>query len=240
MPITERNGRIDSTQIHHIRGSKVVIKNQAVAANDTTTDVTTTIVAALWTLGRTGAWVQNIVSAGMYKEGVMVKANDDYEIAVVTNVGKNAIGADGEEVYARLAEAAGAYTLEYYTLDDAGVEAPYTFAAAEAIDFCFGYRFKFEDMPDNVQTFGLSLNDDPAGAAPIQRDVLTVSAINTLSALTKTPLDLTNVIVYVNGVANYQPHLHFTVVGTAVTRDPAEAWYNLLPGYDIMVEYTAY
>jgi hypothetical protein len=48
----------------------------------------------------------------------------------------------GNEIYARLTEASGVYSLVYYSMV-AGVETAYSFGSATAIDFEFNYRFDF-------------------------------------------------------------------------------------------------
>lgn len=59
------------------------------------------------------------------------------------------IGSDGHEVYGRLTEAAGVYTVTFYSKDTLGVEQPHTVADATTIDFQYPSRFDFLTVAEN-------------------------------------------------------------------------------------------
>jgi len=65
---------------------------------------------------------------------------------------------------------------------------------------------------------------------------VTVTALNTLSALPAVPADLTAVVMYVNGMA-HGVGSDFTVVGTTITWNSVSAGYDILPGDVITVMY---
>jgi hypothetical protein len=135
----------------------------------------------------------------------------------------------GNEVYGRLTEAAGVYTLSYYSLQS-GVETAYSFTST-SIDFYLNYNYLFKNIPNdaNIRLRAVPVGEDPSSQSgrPIRNERVTVSALNTLANLAKTPIDNT-VALYVNGKAEHEgASAAFTRVGKVLTWDATDAEYDL-------------
>lgn len=108
----------------------------------------------------------------------------------------------GNELYGRLSESAGAYSLSYYSLV-AGVETGFNFTAPKNIDFRFNYRFDGASLPTDfvLSANARSVNQDPSGrgGGSPYAEKLTVTALNTLTDLAKTPAANTTLRLIVNG-----------------------------------------
>lgn len=108
------------------------------------------------------------------------------------------------EVYARLTESNGAYTLSFFTLSDAGVETAYSFPASTPIDVEFVYRFDFWRLPADaiIGVTTRSIGNDPATiAARPNPERLVATATNTLPTLSKRPISAADVQLIVNGLS---------------------------------------
>jgi hypothetical protein len=140
-----------------------------------------------------------------------------------------------------LTEAAGVYTLAFFTLDDAGTETAVALDTADLdIDLAVLYRFKFEDQPEAGEIATLNIKDDPITVAPIIVEPFTITTDNTFPALAKTPTNAGEVIVHLQGRQHHEAHGAFTLAGTTVTRVPGTAGYNALAGYKGYYEYRAF
>jgi hypothetical protein len=136
--------------------------------------------------------------------------------------------AAGNEVYGRLTFAAGAYTLALYTAPG-GVQTVYAPAAPVTLDFSTQYLYTFELLPHDfaVAENAKYVGDDPASTAGrVNEQLLTVTALNTLS-LMSFPYTTGPVSLNVNGQVISSLLGAFTVAGTGITWLPAVAGYNL-------------
>lgn len=171
-----------------------------VATSDT---VTTVLGTALSSAAVGGGSVPLVVSPNDTTPGVITTApNNRVEIWDDTTKLKIEDGA-GNEVYGRITEAAGVYTLSYYSLV-AGAETAFTFDGRD-IEFCFNYRFTFKDISGDCILYSPSrnVNDDPTvnKQGICYGECLTVTALNTLSDLTYNPSAFPCFHLTVNGVA---------------------------------------
>lgn len=175
------------------------------AANNTV--ITTALTTALGTAGNdsnTGAAVSvPLQIAGTGGVGVITTTSTN-RVKIIRADNKNdVIGANNAEVYARLTEASGVYTLNYFTLQG-GVETAHAFAATINIDFLIPYRFDFARLPLDalLAVPATNVSDDAtAGAAPKSyTEQLIPTATNTLPVLTRTPDTIANLILYINGI----------------------------------------
>ena len=115
-----------------------------------------------------------------------VVTNIVVEIFDATSKDKIIADYEGNEVYGKITEAAGVYTLNYHYLNNAGAEQNYTFAATN-IDIAVLYRYDLDTLP---QDFAVKANtfvsqDGNAGnntTSLIQQ--LTVTGINTVTTAT--------------------------------------------------------
>lgn len=173
------------------------------SANGGSTVATAALTTALSTAGENGVSVPVQASASNGLGVITTGASNRCELYAATSKNKLLAG-NGEEVYARLTEAAGVYTLTYYTLADTGVETAYSFAGATSIDVEFSYRFDFARLPsDAIIAIGTrNIAQDPGNEAGRQyRERLTVTGTNAINALTKAPVDAGSVVLFVNGVS---------------------------------------
>lgn len=199
--------------------------------------VTTAVTTALGTAGDGGVAVPLAVATAT-AAGVVTTGNNRVEVYNATTQEKISIA--GNEIYARITEAAGVYTLSYFSVV-AGVETATTLDSAYTLDFEFPYQFTFVTYPREaaVAIKARNVSDDPKSAAKPFYETVAVTATNTLAALTATPVDLTQVKMTVNGQTLYAP-LHFTVVGTAVTVNAGTIGYNIETTDLVYVEYLKY
>lgn len=220
---------IKSKQIEKFLAASIQITGfTAAGADDVVTSVVTT---ALSTAGNGGVSVPLQVSSGVEGLGVITTAPSN-RIEIWANATKDKINdGAGEEVYGRLTESGGVYTLTYYSLNSTtGAETAYSFSSSTSIDFEFNYRFDFArfptDAPIQVQT--RNVTQDPAGAGRLHAEKLTVTAQNTISNLTYTPTSASTVCLIVNE-ANYYTFspAPFSVAGKAITWNASNAGFNI-------------
>jgi hypothetical protein len=136
---------------------------------------------------------------------------------------------------------AGVVTLTYYYLVG-GVETSYTFPSATTIDFEFNYRFEFKDLPTDaiIAIKQRNVQDDVANTGgKLKVEKLTVSSLNTISALSVTPVAGKNVRLLVNGypVDSISTSPAFTVVGTAITWNSSNADWDVETTDEVIAEY---
>lgn len=154
---------------------------------------------------------------------------------------------DGDEVYGKITESSGAYTISYFSLNTSGVETSYTFASSTAIDFLFVYRFDFYRVPANFATaypigdINLPSTGGGGSSANWFTEKLPVTALNTITALTKTPTSATNVFLLVNGKVENAfggASAAFSVSGKNITWSAVNAGYSILDSsWDVIAYY---
>ena len=207
-----------------------------------TSDITTTLTTLLSTAGRGGVPVPVQVSTGDNTVGVITTAPLNKILIRDNATQKPLADALGNEVYGRITEAAGVYSLALF-VEIAGTETAYTPASPVAIDFYPHYRFEIEDLPANFAiATPVSVTDDPSEVTTKQEnftELLTVTALNTVSNLTNTPDDLANLTLFVNGQAvDSLGGTNFTVAGLVITLIPAGIGYDIAPGDRVVASYT--
>jgi hypothetical protein len=146
------------------------------------------------------------------------------------------------EVYGRLTQAAGVYTLSLYSIIS-GIETSYVPALAVVIDFVTSYKYSFEHLPEDALV-GSSIRhvgDDPvAGAQRTKDELVTVTAINVLALLSTSYVVGGFVTLTVNGQVIDRfggVAAAFTVVGTTITWSAVNAGFSLVPGDRVVAEY---
>lgn len=189
-------------QIIKILAANIRISN--FTANGVDDVVTAVVTTALGTAGDGGRSVPLQVSANTASMGVIVAAPQN-RVEIYDATTKDKISSSGgDEVYGRLVEASGVYTLSYFTLPDSGTEAAYTFSTNRAIDFEFSYRFDFDRFPSDA-VVGVStrnVSQDPASTAgALFVEQLAVTGPNAIASLTRTPTSAGVVMLIVNGVS---------------------------------------
>lgn len=156
-----------------------------------------------------------------------------------SSTGLKLVDALNNEVYGRLT---GTYDLALFSAV-AGVDTSYTPAAITTIDFEVAYQFSFEKLPATALTNveARYVGDDPvASGATSRAELLTVTALNTLSALTTAPNLTRQIKINVNGqmVSSLLSPAPFTVAGTTVTWNAVNAGFSLATTDQVVAEYT--
>ncbi|TFI51023.1 hypothetical protein BLD44_028520 [Mastigocladus laminosus UU774] len=197
-------------------------------ANGTSDVITTPLTTALTTAGDSGVAVPLQVASSSQIGVVTGASTYVYNRASQEPV----LDASGNKVYARVTEASGVYTLSYYSLVS-GTETAYSFASDTVIDFGIVYSFDFYRVPKNFAV-AYPVGDiniyKPSGGGTGQRvfsEPLTVTALNTVSNLTYTPVASNLVVLYINGVQENSYGSAFTVSGKSVTINPTNLKYNV-------------
>jgi hypothetical protein len=235
--------RLSSKQIIKLADGFIRVLN--LSASGGSNVVTTLITTALSTAGDNGVAVPLQVASNTAM-GVVTNVT----IPIFSNLTKRAIidtavaDASSNEVYGKLTESGGVYTVSYFSLIN-GTETAYSFPSATAIDFLIPYRFDFERLPKN---FAISypigdVNLPSVGSSPQAswfRESLNVTATNTISLLTKTPVSNTDVFLYVNGL-EMPPYggasADFSVTLKTITWNANNAGYNLATTDKVTVAY---
>jgi hypothetical protein len=146
----------------------------------------------------------------------------------------------GNEVYGRITHAAGVYTLAYFSRIN-GVETAYTMPATQ-IDFEFTYVYTFASFPTQGVTGVRSrrVTDDIGSAGLMFAEALTVTGLNTIAALTKTPVAAGDLKVIVNGKVHRSFGGDFTLASKTITWVPVAAGYNLETTDEVSAEYRTF
>lgn len=213
------------------------VKVSGFTAVGTSNVVTTAITTALNTAGHGGSSVPLRVSTASVSGVITTGANNRCEVYHATTKAKIKDGS-GNEVYARLTESSNVYTLTYFSLV-AGVETAYTFAST-SIDFDFGYRFEFGDLPDDfaisVTTKNVANDPSSSGSIPFS-EVLFITGTNTIDPLTKTPLGAVKLFVNNLAYSTIESPAPFTVSGKVITWSAVNAGFPLATTDKTYAEY---
>jgi hypothetical protein len=166
----------------HFDGLFVISGLASGAASSTV--ITTQLTAAVSTAGKGGVSVPLQVG-GTGTEGVITNTI----VEVFNSTSKDKIIADGEgnEVYGKISEAGGVYTLSYFYLTNAGTETAYTFASTQNVDFTVRYRYSLKNLPEDFATRASTFISQDAGSVGAITSIiqqLTVTGTNTITALT--------------------------------------------------------
>lgn len=192
--------------------------------------ITTDLTTILTTAGSGGAAVPLVVSPDDQTLGVITTGVSN-RIEIWDNTSRLKIqDGDGNEVYGRITEAAGVYTISYYSIV-AGTETAFSFDGRD-IDFSVNYRFDFNRFPGDCATSITSrnVNDDPETGVNGRHvcEELPVTALNTITSLTFLPATGPGVTFHVNhigyGAGGSSP---FTLTGKVVTWDDVAGQYDI-------------
>lgn len=201
------------------------IRVSAFAASSSSNVVTTAITTALSTAGSGGVSVPLQISTGESVIGVITSSSSNRVEIYDTTTKDKLQDADANEVYARLTQSAGVYTLSYYSLVG-GTETSYTFPSSTNIDFEFNYRFDFDRYPADaaisIGTRNISQDPRSSGGSPFS-ELVTVTAQNTLANLTKPPVVSSTIALFVNGEAFDSFSGAFSLSGQALTWSSSNA-----------------
>jgi len=207
----------------------------------TSTVITTALTTAANTAGRNGTQVPVQVFTSTTRGFITTGTNQCTLWNATTR--ERVKDASGNVAFARLTQAAGVYTATYFTMVGA-VETAFTFPST-SIDLFVPYRFEFGALPiDYAIRFSQRyLSEDAApggGGTPVNTfsEILTVTALNTVSNLTKTPIAANLVRFSINeAIADALAGGNFSVSGLVCTYSEANAGYPLLTTYRVTAFY---
>lgn len=231
--------RLKAKQIKKYLAASIRISGLTATISNTSTNVTSVVTNSLLTAGYNGQAVPLIISNSETAPGIITSTNNRCELYYTTN--GNKIEYQGNEVYGRLTQSSGVYTLSYFYLL-AGVETAYTIPSTTTIDFEFNYRFEFKDLPTDaiIATKQRYIQDDIASIGGRERtEKLTVSSLNSISALSVTPLAGTSIKLIINGYVldSLSTSPAFTIVGTAVTWNSSNADWDVETTDEVFANY---
>ena len=134
---------------------------------------------------------------------------------------------DGTEVYGRLTEAAGVYTVTYFYMNAAGTETAYTAFAGETAELFVPYQFTFADLPNSALIkLGFADANSTSTAQLNAQALLTPTATDTIPNLPTAAAGAVN--YYVNGkMEDEQAGGAVSRTGQAVTWSAVNAGYNV-------------
>lgn len=196
------------------------VSNSTVTATNNSKVVTAEVTTAVGTLP--------LQLASATQMGVVTNPYGNDRVEVWDNATKEKLkDANNNEVYGRLTEAAGVYTLSFYTLV-AGVETAYTFGANTPIDYQFAYQYDFANLPSDVivKFPQVAINNDPERGGILVQELLTITATNTINNLTFAPKNVNQVLFFVNRTIVTTLD-GITVAGQAITVTPATLGYDI-------------
>ncbi len=194
-------------------------------ATGTSSVVTTALTTALETAGDNGRAVPFRVASST-DTGVIATGNNI--VGVYNEDGDRISNDEGLEVYGRVTQASGVYTVSYF-ISDEGVETAYNIGAAQTLRLSVPYKFSFHDLPADaiVGTETRFVQNDPSNGSPQFQENLTVTGANTLSQVTRVVNTNRPVSLVVNSLAHPRETGVFTVAGKVITWVPAVAGYDL-------------
>ncbi len=150
--------RFKAKQIRQVLSAFVAVNG--FSATGTEDVATPEITTALSSAGRGNIAVPLQVSAGPDGSGVVTSGNNRVLIYDATTKDK-LVNSNDNEVFGRITEAAGVYTISYFTLES-GVETAHDIGTVD-IDYQFAYRYEFKDLPADALILVPQRNvaDDP-------------------------------------------------------------------------------
>jgi hypothetical protein len=205
------------------------------------TNVSSAISTILNTAGNGGVPVPFQSSTSVFVEGVITNPPLN-RVQLRNSATLDPIRNGSEEVYGRMTVSGSTYTLSYFSNEN-GTETPYSFGSSLSINFLFPYRFSNATYPADalISAGAVLLNPDERGsttAMPILESK-TISIINTVPDLLKTPSDQTLVKMIVNGIvySSITTTPVFSIAGKVITWIPSAGIGALTVGSDVLVEY---
>lgn len=147
---------------------------------------------------------------------------------------------NGNEVYIKLTKPSSNYLINYYSLVN-GTETAFTIDASIEIDFAVNYYYDDLKLPEDalVRVSKARMGEDPSSKAELFSEVLTITALNTISNLTKTPVAGKPINFKVNGLTYSVVAGYFSVVNKAVTWNfnASAGGFDILTSHTVEVDY---
>ncbi len=235
MPATWLTGPIQAKQLNKPMIAPVQISGLSFPAA-ATMDVSTALAATVSTAGAgvspfaASTSVPHQTASGTQMGWVLTPPDNRVEV-YTTAAGNKIASSANNEVYGRLTAAGAVYTLSLYELI-AGIETAYAMPAITSIRGEFDYLYTFDALPYNAITALNARNvaQDATTGIRLYQEIVTVTALNTLAALTKSytasgvfQMNINGQTVLPIGGAS----AGFSVAGTAVTLSAANLGFNV-------------
>ena len=228
-----------SKTINKLLGAYVYLSAISIASSeaDITTGLTTALATASSAAGPVPVQVADEANGtdGVLTTSLRLPVVDGSTLEPLTDDVTN------NEVFGRISEASAAFTLELFTMTDAGVEQA-AVVADGTVTAGIPFLFKFVDYPaDSAIRFSAYQvgQDAAANGGRIVREKIAATALNTLPALSNTPFDETVVSVNIGGHVEEVAGGAFSVSGSAITWIPAAAMYPIDNAEEVIVGYTS-
>jgi|GEM_PF-1993240 len=218
---------------HLIKNMSAFVRVDGVTVTGSSATVTTALTTALATAGDAGVSVP--VQAASANGIGIVTTGQTNRCQIYTAASDDEILSTGLQVYGKLTESAGVYTLSFFVLSDAGVESAYSFPTATSIDFEFVYRYDFARWPSDaaVGVTTRNVGNDPAAfAATFTRELLTPTGTNVLPNVSKPPVNASTFVLVVNGL-NYDTFGGASAVVTVDLGTRAVSWSAANAGFSL-------
>lgn len=211
------------------------------ATNFTTTlGITNNVTAIFGTLCTADNVPVQVGSTTLNSEALGYVLNQ--KVRVWDTISKSAIKDSlNNEVYGKITKPSSDYLLNYFSLVD-GVETTYSIAAGLGIDFAPIYVYDDLNLPIDFATRvdAIEVGQDPAKRATSFSELLTISATNTLSDLTKTPIVSEEIKLIINGVEYSTVDGSLSISGSTITWlfTASNSGFDITTtGYSVKVEY---
>lgn len=221
---------------------KFLEAKRAVTGFTTTLGTSNTITTQLGSLASSNGVPAQVANKVTETVGFIISGNNKAEIWLASS--KDAIqDGKGNEVYGKITKPGADYLIEFYSLIN-GVETAYSMPAGRIIDFTVNYYFDFGRLPDDILTkiSAIEVGEDPDSKAGEYIELLTVTAINTVSDLTKSPISNSEPMqLIINGqVEDNLVNGAFFINGKAVTWSFTNSGYNLETTDRVVAKYKTF
>ena len=200
------------------------------AADADSFDLTAAVTAFANVAGRNGTEVPVQVATDIDTQGFVT-----YGIVQLSDTNdKPMADSSGNEIYGKLTELAGAYTLLFFSRVGT-VETAFTMPRDTVFNAVIGYRFQLHRLPPSAMRSPLSVrvSQDPTSAGAVTRELLVIATVNTVPKLAATPRANTCVL-HVNG-----QRLHVGLVPGLTIKDDQITWASKPVDHDPLLPYLA-
>ena len=221
--------KIQAKQIQRLLSSSVLVTPVSVAALANNHNVTAALTTALNTAGIDGTAVPlQAYTAGGTTGGVFTTAPNNRVDLWIAGLETKLSTATGQEVFGEISLTAGVYKVSFFYLDSTGTKTAFNIPAAVDLTMGIPYVFEFHQIPvDAFASVRQLVYQDPTAAASNKTEALTVTATDTLSALSMSYVAGGMAELNVNGQVVDISTTAFSIAGTVVTWSAANAGYSL-------------
>lgn len=224
-------------QITKLISGYIRIASHTITANAGSQDVTAKISTALTTGGNNGVAIPNQVSSNVNTMGLITTTPFNRVDVWQSGTKRRLSTTNKDEVFARLTTSSSNYFLTFYYENAGGSEIVFTPTVADTIDFYIPYRFDLNRIPTDflLDLTRYTFQDVPSAAtgggtgAVMFTELLTITTLNQIPVLTKTPADPNTVFLIVNGImySRFGASPFFTISGKTCLWDATNAGFDV-------------